>query len=195
MLAVLAKFKNHSQTIERKLNELINEPNYLDDLASDRMHSLIIRGVFLIPQHSKTNINDAGQDNLGVNRENTTATQVVNTLKTLANLFEERERLHDKLTEIFEELNPNLKFPSFMDQAGAEELMHLMNLMDDEELIFDPESPDFSGLLQEISNLEVNIDDEILRNRKYHELTLPYMVEIRKKLQIFLQQRQKNVSA
>jgi hypothetical protein len=70
-----------------------------------------------------------------------------------------------------------------------------INMMDEEEEVtFDPNSPPFSELLQEIDNLEANINEELVRNQKIHELTLPYMEEIREKLEFFRLRRQKNVS-
>jgi hypothetical protein len=193
MLVVLAQFTNHSRAVTHKLNELINEPNYLEDLVSERMHSLIKRGVFLIPEKSDTQ--DAKVDYLANNRENTTAADLVNKLKALAYLFGQRERLHEELTEIFQRLYPNLKYPPFMDEAAAAEFMHEMYSMEDEDHVtFDPKSPIFSELFQKIGTLEANINDEIARNRKFHELTIPYIQEIGKKLETFLQQRQKNVS-
>jgi hypothetical protein len=193
MLVVLAQFTNHSRAVTQKLNELINEPNYLEDVLSERMHSLIKRGVSLIPEKSDTR--DAQMDYLAKNRGNTTATYLVKKLKALAYLFGQRERLHEELTEIFQRLYPNLKFPPFMDEAAVEEFMHEMNLMDDEDHVtFDPKSPIFSELFQKIGTLEANINDEIAQNRKFHELTIPYINEIGKHLHMFLQQRQKNVS-
>jgi hypothetical protein len=193
MLVVLAQFTNHSGAVTHKLIELINEPNYLEDLLSERMHSLIKRGVFLIPEKSDTR--DAQLDYLAKNRGNTTATDLVQKLKALAYLFEQRERLHEELTEIFQRLYPNLKFPPFMDEAAAEEFMHEMDLLDDQDHVtFDPKSPLFRGLFQKIDNLEANINDEIARNGRFHQLTIPYINEISKNLDMFLQQRRKNVS-
>jgi hypothetical protein len=109
MLAVLAQFTYHCQAIEDKLNGLINEPNYLEDLTSERMHSLIKRGVYLTPPESDTR--EDRRDCLPRNRGNTTSADVVNKLKTLAYLFEQRESLHEKLTEFFQRHYPNLKVP------------------------------------------------------------------------------------